>query len=157
MNGIEVFNLRPRSLSITRGRHVAGFSIPPTQAARFDRTKTHAEVEKPICADSARSKLDADLKAHNKAALGNSLRAKTFNQGKKRWIRERNTYVDVNCVSTAYRTRFQATIATACDQGAFLLGGDCDDAVYGEYENKKPKSSTVNNSLYATSFERSAA
>src|SRR3569832_663107 len=103
MNGIEVFNLRPRSLSITRGRHVAGFSIPPTQAARFDRTKTHAEVEKPICADSARSKLDADLIAHYKAALGNSLRAKTFNQGKKQKKREHKTKEKEKSESTAYR------------------------------------------------------
>lgn len=124
MNGIELFNFGPRSLFIIRGKRISEFSISPTRTARVDRTKTYAEVERPICADSAPSKLDAELIDHYKAALANSLRAKTFNQGKKRWVRERNVYVD---------------------------------EVYGERDIGLPTGDAMNSSLYATSFDRSAA
>lgn len=77
------------------------------QAASFDCTKAQSNVEKIICAKSDLSELDEKLAVIYKAALTDETQAVNIRQAQKRWLKERNSCGEADCLMSAYQRRIE--------------------------------------------------
>lgn len=86
-------------------------------ATSFDCAKAQSKVEKLICADAELSKLDEKLAGASVEVLKTTAPPASINQGQKRWVRQRNTCADADCVKSAYTARI-ALLSNAIDSNA---------------------------------------
>ena len=87
-------------------------AVSAAQAASFDCKKARSEEEKAICANAELSKLDEDLAAAYKAALGlmsgDTKRIALFRKDQAEWVKERGRCGGtVSCLKSEYASRIR--------------------------------------------------
>jgi len=81
------------------------FIISMTHAASFDCAKSTTNVEKLICEDRELSYLDEKLNLIYKAALRKSLQIEDAKQKQRKWLAERDTCQNSECLRRTYSFR----------------------------------------------------
>ncbi len=95
------------------------FSVTTAHAASFDCKKASTAVEKLICADAQLSKLDEELAAAYRDAMGNAGQAEkaALREDQAAWLKSRNACKDRLCIEGAYRTTIATLTASARGPG----------------------------------------
>ena len=81
-------------------------------AASFDCAKADTKVEHMVCDNPEISKLDEDLSVAYKEALKDQTQAVSIKQEQRKWLKERNGCVDVECVIATYHARIDVLSAS---------------------------------------------